>query len=175
MNTPSFTLDLGCGRNKHPHSIGVDADISSSADVICDLNHFPYPFKDDSFEAVISKQVFEHLDNVENVLREIHRISKDKSKIIIEVLHFSCYLSYGDPTHKRTFSVFSLDKIAQKYGFKILMRKITFHRAFRRYKINFIANRFPRGYERFWTFIFPAEHLHFELEVIKHDKGYIHR
>ncbi|MBN2120455.1 MAG: methyltransferase domain-containing protein [Candidatus Omnitrophica bacterium] len=166
--TPSlFTLDLGCGRNKHNPSIGIDIDLGSAADIICDLNHFPYPLRKSSFGRVISKQVLEHLDNLEDVLAEIHRVCQDKSKVIIEVPHFSCYLSYADPAHKRAFSVFAFDKIAPEKGFKVLVRKITFHRAFRRYLIQKLANRFPRGYERFWAFIFPAEHLHFELEVIK--------
>ena len=160
-------LDLGCGKNKYPDSIGADISLNSDADIICNLNGRVFPFKDDSFDGVISKQVFEHLQDVEHTLREIHRISKDKAKIIIEVPHFSCYLSYGDPTHRRTFSVFSFDKIALGCNFRILVKKITFHRAFRRYKINFLANKFARGYERFWAFIFPAEHLHFEFEVVK--------
>jgi len=160
-------LDLGCGRNKHPGSIGADIDLDSDADVVCDLNGDSFAFKDNAFDMVISKQVFEDLNDVEHVLRQLHGISKNKAKVIIEVPHFSCYLSYGDPAHKRAFSVFSFDKIAPRCNFKILMRKITFHRAFRRYKINFLANKFPKGYERFWTFLFPAEHLHFELEVIK--------
>jgi SAM-dependent methyltransferase len=160
-------LDLGCGKNKSAGSVGVDINPDSMADVICDLNKFPYPFEDNHFDSVISKQVFEHLDDVVGTLKQIYRICKNKSKIIIEVPHFSCYFSYGDPTHKRTFSIFSFDKIAPECGFKIIIRKITFHKSFRRYGINYLANKFPLSYERFWTFIFPAEHLHFEFESIK--------
>ena len=160
-------LDLGCGKNKHAGSIGADIDLDSYADVICNLNDGTYPFKESAFDMVISKQVFEHLGSVEYALREIHRISKDKAKIIIEVPHFSCYLSYADPTHRRTFSVFAFDKIAPACKFTILVKRITFHRAFRRYCVNLFANKFPKAYERFWTYLFPAEHLHFELEVNK--------
>ena len=162
-------LNLGCGNNKGSDEIGVDIDPNSCADALCDLNCRPYPFKENSFEKVVSKQVFEHLDDIEAVLREICRISRKGARLIIEVPHFSCYLAYGDPTHKRAFSIFSFDKLAPRCGFKIVMRRITFHRALRRYKVNFFANRFPRAYERFWTFMFPAEHLHFELEVVKEE------
>ena len=160
-------LDLGCGSSKHPNSIGADINSKSEADVICDLNNPNYPFQDDCFDMVVSKQVFEHVEDVEAVLREVNRICKNKAKIIIEVPHFSCFYSYGDTTHKRCFSIFSFDEIAPRRGFKILVKKLFFHKAFRRYKINFLANKFPINYERFWAFIFPGEHLHFELEAIK--------
>ncbi|MFC1508565.1 methyltransferase domain-containing protein [Candidatus Omnitrophota bacterium] len=160
-------LDLGCGNNKFPDSVGVDLSIDSKADVVCDLNRYPFPFKDSSFDKIISKQVFEHLDDVEKLMKEIHRITKDKARISIFVPHFSCFYSYADPSHKRTFSVFAFDKIAPRCGFRIISKKITFHRTIRRYMIDSLVNRFPLCYERFWTFIIPAEHLQFEFEVIK--------
>ncbi|OQB12415.1 MAG: hypothetical protein BWY16_00471 [Candidatus Omnitrophica bacterium ADurb.Bin205] len=160
-------LDLGCGNNKLDGSIGVDISRESKADVICDLNYYPFPFKDSSFDALVSKQVFEHLDDVEKLMLEIHRITKDKAKISVYVPHFSCFYSYADPSHKRAFSIFSFDKISQRCGFRIVSRKITFHRAIRRYMLGRIFNRFPITYERFWAFIFPAEHLIFELENTK--------
>lgn len=145
----------------------MDISIDSKADIVCNLNYHTLPFKSDTFERVISKQVFEHLDDVERLMKEVHRISKHKAAISVYVPHFSCFYSYGDPSHKRTFSVIAFDKIAPRCGFRIVSRKITFHRAFRRYLISFLANRFPVNYERFWAFILPAEHLHFEFEVIK--------
>ena len=160
-------LDLGCGRSKYPNSIGADINLESEADVIYDLNHLSYPFKDECFDMVVSKQVFEHVADVEAVLKEVYRICKNKAKIIIQVPHFSCFYSYGDLTHKRCFSIFSFDEIAPRRGFKIVVKKLSFHKALRRYKINFLANKFPINYERFWAFILPGELLHFELEVIK--------
>ncbi|MFA5350616.1 MAG: class I SAM-dependent methyltransferase [Candidatus Omnitrophota bacterium] len=160
-------LDLGCGNNKAPGSIGVDISVESRADVLCNLNIYPLPFKNNSFDGVVSKQVFEHLDDVEKLMHEIHRITKDKAIISVYVPHFSCFFSYGDPSHKRTFSVFAFDKISQRCGFRVLSKKITFHRAIRRYMLDCLFNRFPVSYERFWAFIFPAEHLIFKFETMK--------
>lgn len=162
-----LVLDLGCGQNKLKDSIGIDINTDSAADVIWDLNNPAYPFLDNYFDKIVSKQVFEHLVDVELVMKEIHRITKNKGSVQIYVPHFSCFYSYGDPSHKRCFSVFAFDKIANRCGFKIVSKKITFHRAFRRYGIAFLANKFPVAYERFWTFIFPAEHIYFEFEVLK--------
>lgn len=160
-------LDLGCGNNKLAGSIGVDISCESKADVICNLNSYPFPFKDSSFEEVVSKQVFEHLDDVGKLMREIHRITKNGARIRVYVPHFSCFYSYADSSHKRTFSIFAFDKIVQKYSFRIVSKKLTFHRAIRRYMLDHLFNRWPLSYERFWAFIFPAEHLIFEFETIK--------
>lgn len=160
-------LDLGCGNNKLPDSIGVDISSQSKADIICNLNSYPFPFKDNSFDGVVSKQVFEHLDDVEKLMLEIHRITKNKARIKVFVPHFSCFYSYADPSHKRTFSVFAFDKIAQRCSFRIVSKKITFHRAVRRYMVDHLFNKWPLSYERFWAFLFPAEHLIFEFETIK--------
>ncbi len=163
-------LDLGCGNNKELRSIGVDISKDSKADVVCDLNQYPLPFKNDSFDQVISKQVFEHLVEVEKLMKEIYRITVNKARISVYVPHFSCFYSYADPSHKRTFSIFSFDKLAPRCGFNIVSKKVTFHRAHRRFGIQFLANRFPVEYERFWAFMFPAEHLIFEFEVNKQGK-----
>ncbi len=160
-------LDLGCGNSKTKGALGIDLNRASQADIICDLNRKFYPFQENTFDSVVSKQVFEHLASVATVLEEIHRISKAGAKIIIQVPHFSCYLSYADPTHRRAFSIFSFDVLAPQCGFKISAKSITFHRAFRRYGIHRLANLFPRGYERFWAFLLPAEHLYFELQTVK--------
>lgn len=160
-------LDVGCGNNKTKGAIGIDISENSSADIVCDLRSYSYPFEKDTFDLIICKQVIEHLPDTEAFLRELCRIGKKGAKIIIQTPHFSSHLAYGDYQHCHTFSVFFLDKAADKLAFKIIKREITFHRSFRRCKINWWANKFPLGYERFWTYIFPAEHIHFELEVSK--------
>jgi ubiquinone/menaquinone biosynthesis C-methylase UbiE len=125
-------LDLGCGNNKASGAIGADIGVDTGADVVCDLNHYPLPFKNDTFDKVISKQVFEHLDDVEKLMKEIYRVTKHKAVVTVFVPHFSCFYSYADPSHKRMFSVFAFDKIAPRCGFKIVSKRITFHRVFRR-------------------------------------------
>ncbi|MFH1678529.1 MAG: methyltransferase domain-containing protein [Candidatus Omnitrophota bacterium] len=126
-----------------------------------------YPFRDNLFDSIICKQIIEHLPDTEAFLKELRRLAKKGGKIIIQTPHFSSYMAYGDYQHCHMFSIFFLDKLADRIGFKITNKTITFHRSYRRYMIHRWANRFPLTYERFWTYIFPAEHLYFELEVIK--------
>ena len=45
-------LDIGCGQNKYPGAIGIDTNPNTAADVLCDLDRPPYPFRDNSFEQI---------------------------------------------------------------------------------------------------------------------------
>ncbi len=45
-----MTLDVGCGRNKYPGAIGIDRNRDTAADVICDLDRVPYPFREGRFD-----------------------------------------------------------------------------------------------------------------------------
>jgi SAM-dependent methyltransferase len=167
-NSKINILDIGCGKHKFPGAVGIDIDSCSDADLLHDLNVFPYPFDDNEFDRIICKQALEHLDKPLDVLREMHRISKAGGLVHIEVPHFSCFYAFCSLHHKRFFSYFSLDTFIKKYGlFAMGKKQITFHRAHRRWGLQLLFNRFPLSYERFWVFIFPAEHLHFELRVIK--------
>ena len=44
-------------------------------------------------------------------------------------------------------------------GLTIVKQEITFHRTFRSVGIKWLADREPDSYERFWTYIFPAENV----------------
>jgi len=62
-------LDLGCGKRKYQSKnlkdevIGVDVDKNSQADVIHNLDKFPYPFQNNEFDLVYASHILEHLDN----------------------------------------------------------------------------------------------------------------
>ena len=70
------TLDVGCGIRKYPGSIGIDANPASAADVVCDLDSFPYPFADRTFDQLRAIHVIEHLTNVIRSMEEFHRLVK---------------------------------------------------------------------------------------------------
>jgi len=160
-------LDLGCGRNKTKGAVGADVNPNSDADLIFDLTRFPYPFGENTFDVIICKQILEHLPDLHRTFEEFFRILRPNGRIQVESPHFSCFYAYGDPTHKRAFSYMTPEHFTKNGKFKIVTRRITFHRSFRWWGFHILANRFPTGYERFWTFICPAEHLYFELETDK--------
>lgn len=184
-------LDLGCGRRKKKGCIGVDISADSDADIVHDLNQFPYPFEANSFDIIHASDCLEHLDDIINVMEEVHRIAKPKAKVLITVPHFSSHNFYTDLTHKHPFGVRSLDffspdessvikYLQPKACFRIISKRIEPNRLIfnfmgrwikiRNRLLGFLINLTPLVqdiYERFFAFVFTAEGVHFELEVIK--------
>lgn len=103
-------LELGCGNRKlYPDSVGVDICPTSAADLTHDLNTYPYPFEDNSFDLVVCMHVLEHLDDVVRTVTEIHRVLRPGGMLHVEVPHFSSFHAFSDPTHKHFFSSKSFD------------------------------------------------------------------
>jgi SAM-dependent methyltransferase len=106
--------------------------------VVHDLNKFPYPFPDNTFDQVHLDNVLEHLDDVSAVMAEVHRISKPGGHIIVIVP--SCYSKWStwDPTHKHHFNVGFLDYFCE--GTRMNLQYRYSSPLFR--KVNFQWNRF---------------------------------
>ena len=159
-------LDIACSHNKAKGAIGLDRDKDSDADIICNLEK-TLPLKSDFFDKIYCKHILEHLDNPQRLIEEIYRVSKSKAHVIIEVPHFSSYVAYSNLGHKRYFSFFLLDRLMDSLPHKTIKKEITFYKTFRFFGIKALVNHNKENYERFWTYIFPAENIKFELEVEK--------
>jgi SAM-dependent methyltransferase len=173
-------LDLGCGKNKKENYIGIDISPDADADIIHDLNLFPYPFKNDEFDYINIDNVIEHLDNVVKVLEELHRISKNGANIRIVAPFFRSYYSYIDPTHKHFFSYRSFDYFDPKKDFhkkykysKCLfnVKKVVFDETITHglpgKMLVWFANKYPILYETRISRIFILSTLNYYLETIK--------
>ena len=168
-------LNLGSGPDIRNGWVNIDSVKLNGVDVIHDLNKFPYPFKENTFDEVYASHVLEHLNDLIKVMNELKRICKKGARIIIRVPHFSCGVSYRDPTHKRLFSYFTFDYFTDDcfYSlpkFKILKRKLNFTRltfvSLNKF-INPIININPAIYERFFCWMLPCAECLFELEITK--------
>jgi ubiquinone/menaquinone biosynthesis C-methylase UbiE len=160
MNNESpLILDIGCGCNKIPGARGMDIDPDSHADIIHDFNCYPYPFKDESVDKIYAKHVIEHVLDPKRFLQEIYRMLKPSGTAFLETPHFSSHVAYSEPDHKRFFSYFMFTNLLRGLDFKVLRQEITFYKTFRLFGIKYLANKHPYSYERFWTYIFPAENV----------------
>jgi len=152
-------LDIGCGNNKTPGSTYLDVDKDAHPDILHDLNEFPYPVENNSFDEIIAKHIIEHLDCPQKFIEELCRICKPGGTVFIETPHFTSYVAYSEPQHKLFYSYFLLTNLVRPIPLKILKQEITFFKTFRMFGIHFLANKWPRIYERFWAYMFPAENL----------------
>lgn len=173
-------LDLGCGKRKRNGSIGIDISKDTDADVIHDLNVFPYPFVDNEFDYVYADNVIEHLDDVVKVLEELHRITKDGATIKVIVPFFRSVYACIDPTHKHFFTVRSFDYFDPEKDFNLLykysrcclkVKKVLFdenmkHRLFGKI-LTWLANKKSVFYETRVSMIFPLNTLTYYLQTLK--------
>lgn len=168
-------LDVGCGKSKTEGSVGIDKRVTDTVDVVCDLDKQFYPFLNNTFDKVYLIDVLEHLSDVIMVLEEIHRICKPGAEIYIRVPHFSSCHTYGDITHKRSFTTESFDYLTglskfdyyTKARFEKIRLKINFWKLHRILGISWVANRFPSLYEKYFPFIFTAMNIEIWLNVVK--------
>ena len=97
-------LDLGCGKKKRSNAIGIDFNERTEADIIHDLNMFPYPLEDNTFDEIYIDNTLEHLDNIIAVMEEVHRICKKGGMVKVMVPYFRSAWASIDPTHKHYFT-----------------------------------------------------------------------
>lgn len=112
-------LNMGCGHNKMQGWINVDMFPECTPDVVCDLEVVPWPWRDDSVDAVRFNHSLEHMGQLTGtflgIMKELYRVCRDRAEIEINVPHprhdnFIC-----DPTHvriitPRLLSVFNRDQ-----------------------------------------------------------------
>lgn len=174
-------LNVGCGKDIKKGWVNLDFIRAKGVDKTHDLNKFPYPFDDDSFDEIYASHIIEHVEDPEKFMQELWRIGKINGKIKIITPHFSCGpLSWGDLTHKRTFSslaFYNYDLSKKKLGINSLASlnkmtfsvkiKITFGKLHKKMGLQKLFNKFISVYENFFAYIFPAREIIFELTIKK--------
>ena len=181
-------LDIGCGKEKVPGAIGVDFNTSFSADVIHDLNLFPYPFKDEEFDKIHISNTLFLLENPIKVMEEIFRICKPNGLVVVIQPYFRSSWSYVDPMVKNFATVYSFtfydpdNPICLRYNYssaRFATEKIIFDdhlhgKIFQggnsrfspgiiRKFITMLANKYPRMYEASLSHFFPLDQISFLL------------
>jgi SAM-dependent methyltransferase len=173
------TLDVGCGINKLSGSIGIDRNPASRADVICELDQFPYPFRDSSFDALQAVHVIEHVGDVMKTMEEFHRLVRAGGEVRIITPHYTDFSSFCDPTHRWHLNSFSLryfgeDNAGYGYYSNVRFEEISVYvkllALWRWLGFEFLVNTFPR-YRRFWEhylcYMVRGKVIEWRLRVVK--------
>src|SRR5437870_13004861 len=102
-----IVVELGCGAKKNPNRIGIDRLDLPGVDIVADLDDgFPY-FPDNSVDEIRSRSVFEHVGDLELLIRESLRVLKPGGKSYAFVPHFSNPYYYSDYTHTKSFGLYT--------------------------------------------------------------------
>lgn len=171
---PGAILDVGCGSAKTEGAIGLDISAETDADIVHDLDAFPYPIEDNSFDQILMQDVLEHVADPYGVMGELHRIARPGARVQLRTPHFSSVLAYGDPTHKQYFSTIAIRALAEpRFAHYTAARFDEVHvtldlwTPFRLTGIAALANRNHSAYEKYFAFRFPTMNIRAEFEVRK--------
>jgi SAM-dependent methyltransferase len=172
-------LDVGCGINKKPGAIGIDRNAASRADVLAELDSFPYPFRDSSFDALQAVHVIEHVSDVIRTMEEFHRLVRAGGEVFIVTPHYTDFSSFCDPTHRWHLNSFSLRYFGPDnagYGYYSTARfqensvRVKLLAFWRYLGFEWLVNTFPR-YRRFWEhylcYVVRGKVIEWRLLVIK--------
>ena len=177
-------LELGCGRTKRPHAVGIDHIALPGVDIVHDLNSTPYPFDSGTFDEVYAIHVLEHLDSILRVMEEIHRITRPNARVVIITPHHSDAISWQDPTHKWHLNSYSFSYFDPAYPtnyystarFRMRSRELELASIWKALGIQYLINldnRFPalRFLRKLWEqhlcYILRGKQMTFVLETVK--------
>jgi SAM-dependent methyltransferase len=173
-----MTLDVGCGQNKRPGTIGVDRNRNTSADVVADIDRGALPFRDGVFDRVWLVHVVEHVADVVATVEEAHRVARPGGIIVIETPHYTDFSSFCDPTHRWHLNSFSFRNFTEDGGFsyysarRLRERRIEVKllRLWKLLGFEWLVNS-SRAFRKFWEyylcFVVRGKAMVFEFEVVK--------
>ena len=181
-------LDFGCGTDKIDNAIGIDKVDLPCVDIKHNLDNYPYPFQDNTFDLVICRHSISHIKDLKKTISEIFRILKPGGKLLIIAPHFSSDNTFTDYTIKHFFGYRTLDYfvsnnngLSEKYSFysnikfSMLNKRIFMYKSIRKNLVDYFLsilflpfevaiNAFPRFYEKFLCFIFRANEVTFLVQ-----------
>jgi ubiquinone/menaquinone biosynthesis C-methylase UbiE len=148
-------MDFGCGTKPYKplftgvtEYVGVDfqgeghSHDNEQIDVFYDGKTLPFP--DASFDCVLATEVFEHIFNLEEVLREIHRVLKPGGRMIVTTPF--AFQEHEMPNDFARYSSIGLQSLLERNGFTVLSLEKT---------SNFVESVFQLWGLYWYTHIFP--------------------
>lgn len=116
-STGPSKINLGCGRKYLEGYLNCDVLEQVKADKHFDLERFPYPLESDSADEILMDNVLEHLDDIPQVMGELHRILKPGGILKILVPYGKSDWALQDPTHKHYFTETSMNYFSEGHAY----------------------------------------------------------
>lgn len=123
-NVRGRVLDAGAGKLSYRHLVKPLAveyrsldfrKTHPDLDIIGDIQAMPIP--DASFDTVVSFEVFEHLPNPDQGMREVFRVLKPGGKIVMSVPHL--FYLHNEPYDFFRYTNYGLRTILERAGFHV--------------------------------------------------------
>lgn len=131
-NAPSLQgkmMDFGCGTKPYKplftnvsEYIGVDyngeghSHKDENIDVMYDGKKIPFP--DNTFDSILSSEVFEHIFNLEEILDELNRVLKPGGRILITVPF--AWHEHEMPNDFGRYTSIGFQSLLERHNFKII-------------------------------------------------------
>jgi ubiquinone/menaquinone biosynthesis C-methylase UbiE len=162
-------LSLGCGESRQAGWTNLDQyPLKEEGYVRHDLESYPWPFSDASFDVIYASHVLEHMSDPIRFLNECHRITKIGGYLIVRVPHAARSSNNCELTHKRLYSIYTLYNIAEsritdsyssiKRWSRIVSARFGFYMNKYypyQYFLEWASNKRPSVYEHVFANIFP--------------------
>jgi ubiquinone/menaquinone biosynthesis C-methylase UbiE len=132
-------LEIGCGEGRGVELLAPKASTYNAVDKIKEVvdqltikhpdgefiqaNIPPLPFKDNTFDSVVSFQVIEHIKDDKTYLKEVYRILKPGGKALISTPNIKLTLS-RNPWHIREYTAAELTDLCKKVFASVDMKGI---------------------------------------------------
>jgi SAM-dependent methyltransferase len=130
-------LDFGCGSKPYQSIFkaataytGVDIEVSGHSHIDSKVDFYydgkRLPFLDGEFDSVVSFEVVEHVFNLDEILREIHRVLKPGGVFLMSAPF--AWEEHEKPYDFARYTSFGLSHVLQSQGFEVLDKiKTTSH------------------------------------------------
>jgi len=94
-------IDIGCGKNKKPGFVGVDAIAFDGVDVVMNLTD-RWPWGDNTVSEIHASHVIEHFGQMHRcwIFNEMYRVLVPGGKVTLIAPHWANNRAFGDPTHQ---------------------------------------------------------------------------
>lgn len=162
-----LTLDIGCGPNKIPNTIGVDKRLIQGVDVVCDIER-ELPFKANSVDLIWMRHVIEHVGNLIGLMEEVYRVCRHGAAVEIVVPYYTSRGAFRDPTHVRYIAedTFQYFELPTDYGIRTNLRIERIHYDTRK-PFRWLPRYFQKRCRRYlWNVV---DNMEVTLRVIKDD------
>ncbi|WP_340242935.1 class I SAM-dependent methyltransferase [Roseobacter sp. HKCCA2468] len=178
-------LNLGCGLRAEEGFLNVDILDLPTVDQVLNLDVFPYPFESESIDEVLCRHFISHIHDINSLMLELDRVTKYGGILRIYAPHFSSDNYKTDPTHQISIGYRSLNYFVNdvdwpltyvKTNLSITYRYLSMFNYDQRKSIKnifywtgveYIINKFPRIYEKFFSSVIPCNEVYFELRKVE--------